>query len=186
MTRNLTQDFKNAITADHVPYLVFAELDFESGPLRVCNAGYNFTWDGKTWLGVGHLGRIDGIKEEASLTAHGIKLTISGIPTEHVSKALGEHYQGKSCKVWLAPLDPVTYQPVSNPHMIFDGLMDTMDPKIGKRATITVSAESILADWDRPRIRRYNHQDQIAEFPQDKGFQFVEKMADLTLIWGPK
>ena len=51
-------------------------------------------------------------------------------------------------------------------------------------ATISVSAESRLAAWDRPNVRRYNHEDQQIDYPGDKFFEFVPQMVDRLLVWG--
>ena len=59
-----------------------------------------------------------------------------------------------------------------------------MDIDVGATATITVNAESRLADWDRPRVRRYNHEDQQIDYPGDMGFEFVPQMATKELRWG--
>jgi len=62
--------------------------------------------------------------------------------------------------------------------------MDTMDVELGTTASITVAAESRLADWDRPRVRRYNAADQNISYPSDKGFEFVPQMVEKSIRWG--
>jgi len=186
MARDLTGAFITAVSAGHVPCLLFVEMDFVSGYLRLCNAGYNFTWNGHTWLGLGYLGAIEEIREEAGPEAHGLSFQISGVPSDHVQKALGEHYQGRSVKVWFAPLNPDTYAVIADPKLIWEGLMDTMDiPEMGEKAVITITTESPMAAWDKPNVKRFNHQDQIQDYPDDKGFEFVEKATSGEVIWGP-
>ena len=49
---------------------------------------------------------------------------------------------------------------------------------------VSVTAESLLADWDRPRVRRYNAEDQRLYYPNDKGFEFVPSLVEKQIVWG--
>lgn len=182
MTRALDGATVAAVTAGHVPYLFFAQLDF-SQPLRVCSAGYNVDWNGATWLGLGALGSIEPIQEQASLEATGARLTLTGVPTEYVAIMLGEQYQGRPCQIWHAPLRE-DLQLAASPVRLFSGRMDVPTIDVGETASITVSAESKMVSWDRPRVRRYNNEDQQSRYPGDRGFEFVSQMVEKQLMWG--
>jgi len=181
--REMTAPVIAALQADNVPLLVLVELQFASGTVRVCNAGYSFDHDGYTWTGLGNVGGISATAEGEDLEMYGITLTMSGVPPEMISLALSSGYQGRPATVWLAPLDS-NYQLLSDPTIIFRGRMDTMPVEIGKEAIIQLSVESRLVDWERPRQRRYNHADQTSEYPNDKGFEFVPQMAEREIVWG--
>jgi hypothetical protein len=184
MTRGLTAGIDSAVEAGNVPAIVLVEMDFPSGFLRVNNSAVTFPWNGYNWLGLGNLGGIDAIKEGASLESRGLAFRLSGVPPANISFALGQQYQGRACNVWFAPLDPATHAVVADPVLIFSGRLDTMSIELGETATITVTAESRLADWARPRVRRYNHDDQQIDYPGDKGFAFVTSIVDKELRWG--
>ena len=49
MSRDLTTDTENALAAGHVRFLVFVEMDFSSGMLRVNNSAINLDWNGYPW-----------------------------------------------------------------------------------------------------------------------------------------
>jgi hypothetical protein len=175
---------QEAALADHqVRSIVFVEMDFPSGFLRVNNSAVNMPWNGFTWVGVGELGSIDAVSEGTTLEARGLSFSISGVNPANIAIALGQQYQGRACKVWLATLTE-GYAVNDSPTLIFNGRMDLMDIDLGNTATITVSAESRYADWDRPRVRRYNSADQAITDPTDKGFEFVPQMVEKTLRWG--
>ena len=100
-----------------------------------------------------------------------------------VQVALTDPAQGRDARLWLILLDDA-HQPVGSAVLLFRGRIDTMDVELGQTATITLSVQSRLADWDRPRVRRYTHEDQKAEWPQDRGFELVAQMAEKTIYWG--
>jgi hypothetical protein len=181
--RAVTTTAANALAASQVRGVVFVEMDFPGGFLRLNNSAQSIAWNGYTWLGIGRLGSIDAVGEGMTLEARSLKFTITGIDSANIATALGQQYQGRACKVWLAPLDE-GYAVLPDPVLIFGGRMDTMDVEIGSTATITVSAESRLADWDRPRVRRYNSADQAITDAGDKGFEFVPQMVEKSLRWG--
>lgn len=182
MTRAIDGNAVAAVTASHVPYLYFVQLDF-SQPLRVCSAGYNVDWNGYTWLGIGMLGGIEPIQEQASLEAIGVNLTLAGVPADLIAITLGEQYQGKPCQIWFAPLRD-DLQLAVQPMRIFAGRMDTMGTEVGDTATITLSAESRMVSWDKARVRRFNNEDQQSRYPGDRGFEFVAQMVEKQLVWG--
>ncbi|AOZ02264.1 hypothetical protein BKK81_23565 [Cupriavidus sp. USMAHM13] len=182
MTRPLDQATAAAVRAGHVPYLFFVQMDF-SQPLRVCSAGYDIEWNGATWLGIGALGGIEPIQEQAGLEAIGVRLTLAGVPPELIAITLAEQYQGKACQIWFAPLRE-DLRLFGEPVRLFAGRMDTMNTSVGETATITLSAESRMVAWERARTRRYNHEDQQSRFPGDRGFEYVSQMVEKQLIWG--
>ncbi len=57
---------------------------------------------------------------------------------------------------------------------------------IRETATIVVTAESRLIDWNRPRIRRYTDGDQQERFSGDLGFQFMSDASEKEINWGGK
>lgn len=110
MTRGLTGAVETAVDAEHVPFLIFVELEWPSGTLRMCNAFNTFPWNGFDWLGLGNLGRIDVIKEGAELQMYGIEMQLSGVNTQLAALALGDNYQGRAARLWFAPLGEQSVQ----------------------------------------------------------------------------
>lgn len=182
MTRNIDAATVAAIKGPHVPYVYFVQLDF-SVPMRLCTAGYDMAWNGFQWLGVGLVGSIDPIQEQATLEAIGVSMSISGVPSDLIAITLTEQYQGKPCQIWVAPLAE-DLQLLSQPIKVFSGRLDTMDTDVGETATITVSAESRMVAWDKAKVRRYNNEDQQSRYPGDRGFEFVAQMVEKQLLWG--
>lgn len=183
MSRTLSAAVLAATQAANVPLILLVELVFDSGSVRVTNAAYTFSWNGFSWIGLGRLGSIDAVEEAAGVQANAVGLRLSGVPVDMVSIAVGEHYQGRACRIYAAPLS-ASFEVLGSPVKIFEGRMDTMAVDIGSTATITLTAESRLADLERARVRRYNDADQQAEYPGDLGLRFAEEMVEKQVRWG--
>jgi hypothetical protein len=181
--RALTQAAKDAFSQLNFPAIVLVELDFADGVVRLTNAAYTFAWGGHDWQGIGTLGSIEAVSEGSALQMYGCALTLSGIPPEIISEAFSANYQGRSATIWLAPMTK-DYAFIADPVVVFKGRMDTMDIAVGDTATITLSVESRLVDWDKPRIRRFNDEDQRFSYPNDRGFRYVDQMVQKDLKWG--
>lgn len=183
MSRDMTAASLAAIGGSNVVQVIFVEMDFPSGFLRVNNSSQTFPWNGYDWLGVGMLGAVDPIVEASDMSANGVSFTISGVPQDNVAIALNQKYQGRACKVWRAFLDS-SYAVIADPVGPFEFRMDTMDIELGATATIRVTAESKFMDWERNSAARYTHEEQQRRDPTDLGLQFVPQMAEKQIKWG--
>lgn len=186
MSRGLTVAAINAVTDETPLRTVAIEMDFPSGFVRINGSPTSLYLGGNEFLGVGGLGAITVVEEAAELRAYDLSVQLSGVPRDSVALALTEAYQGRRGTVWEVPLDRSTWQPVADPIIVFRGRMDQMDIRIGDTATISVKLLNRLADWDRPRIRRYTDADQQAKHPGDNGFRFVATTTEKTIEWPSK
>lgn len=183
--RDITTAANNAASANSVTAVIMAELDFASGFIRAHTGVGNLVYDGNTYLGLGGFGGIDGLGENSNLESEKIKVTLSGVEAANVAIALGEYYQGRSAKFWMAFLDD-NMALIADPVLVFQGRMDSMSLQIGQQAKIDLTIINRLADWARPNERRYNNADQQRRFAGDKFFEFVEIQNEKTLYWGRK
>ncbi|MEI6158374.1 MAG: hypothetical protein WCP77_00960 [Roseococcus sp.] len=184
--RTLSTAVEAAIQAEIVSRTVAIEMDFPSGMVRVNGSPSDFQILGNTYLGIGGLGGISATEESAELRAYGLTLSLSGIPRDMVAVALGQAYQGRRVTVWEVIFDTTSWAVLADPVVVFRGRMDTMDVRLGETATIIVKAENRLADWERPRIRRYTDEDQQQAYPGDRGFRFVSATAEKEIVWPGK
>ena len=184
MTRGLTTAFKNETLASDLRPITLVELDFSGGAVRMWTGEGDLIWDSKTWIGTGTLLGIDAVQESTDIAAHGIQLSLSGIPSVLLSTILTEHYQGRSAVIYLAALNS-SLAVVADPFILWSGRMDTMMIQDGaESATITLTAENRLIDLERQRERRYTGLDQKNFFPDDKGLEHVSNQLDRELNWG--
>lgn len=183
MSRDLPTGFASAMDAATLHPCILVELAWPTGTVRAWNGYRDLTWDGNTFIGTGHLGGISAIKESRDGAANGVALTLSGIPSGNVSLALANDTQGQSAKIWFGELNSAGAFTI-DPYQIFEGVIDVCPIEDdGTTATITVQLEKELIDR-RARGRRYTHEDQIIDYPTDRGFEYVAGLVNKPLNWG--
>jgi hypothetical protein len=183
MSRDIAAAIEEASQAPHVTPYLLVHLDYESGAVRVASTPFDIPFAGQTYLGVGRLGSISPIQEGPEMKSYGISLQLSGIPITYMQEMRAERYQDRACRIWLGLLD-MGHKAVGAPVQLFGGRMDVITFDVGQTITATLTAESRLIDWERPRIRRYTDQDQQRAYPGDKGMEYTQATTEMELVWG--
>ena len=196
MSRVLSSGMESAVEADLVRPIVLVQLlfddvyDDETPPnlihtqLYLWNGIGNLVVGGITYVGAGTLLSIGEIAETSELQANGMTATLSGITDPLLAKARDVDYQGRELKVLLGAMD-ASNGVISSPVTVFSGFMDTMVINdSAETATIQITVENRLIEFERTRIRRYTAEDQKIDYPNDKGLEFVAEMAEKEIVWG--
>ena len=187
MARGLHSDFSTAVQADEVHPIMLVKINTSGGDVRVWTGSGDLTYDSEVYIGTGTLGGVTAVSERTDLSANGVTLSLSGIPSDLISTALGQVQQGRACTVWMALLNTSTSALINNPYELFAGFSDvTIITEQADTATITIQAENRLVDLERPRIRRYSDEDQKSDTANaaDIGFEFVGSLQDKVLKFG--
>jgi len=194
MSRDLTPTTLAAID-DDVVYPFFAvELMFDEGTfipigsttpkdriLRMWTGQGTFNDGVNDWVGAGNLLAISDIEETAEMSVRGATLTLSGVPSEILSLALSEPYQGRVCNIYFG----ISGENIFN--QLFSGYMDQMNIEDGpETSTIELKVENRLIDLERARVARFTSAYQKSVYSGDKGLEFLEDMQDRPLTWGKK
>jgi len=205
MSRDIQTVFKDATEDPVIEPFYTVEIFLDTNTLRTWTGYGTLTIDGIPFEGTGELLTISSVEETAEITASGITINLSGVPSDLLAVALSEPYQGRVCKVGfgifnqsdfltleggdsllLEDGDILRLEPTSDPIKIelFSGYMDEMnileDPET---STIELRVENKLIDLEKPRVRRYTPQDQKSEFPFDAGFDYIETLQDKRVVW---
>jgi len=161
------------------------DLDFDSGNLRLWTGFGAKTISGQSYTGSGNLLSIGGLAEVSDLSAKGVNLTLSGIPTALVSYALTEEYQGRAVAIYWG------IEGVSDVVEVFSGYMDTMTiSDSGESSTIGLTVESRLITLERAIPRRYTEESHQAVRTAkgltgaDTFFSYVTDLQDKQIVWG--
>ena len=187
-SRSLTAAMQTMAQADVVEPLVLVEALFDSNAptsyLYLWNGIGNLTHDSKTYIGAGNLLSISSIAENVELKAAGVTVVLSGISDPLLSKAQTEDYQGRELTIRLGGFDS-SGNVIADPIIVFSGFMDTMTISDGgDTATIAVTVENRLVEFEKTRVRRYTDNDQRILHPTDKGLEFVSQIQEKEIVWG--
>ena len=190
MARSITTAFNNAITSQVVRPLLAVELEFSTGTLRFWNGYGDLTMtaggSSNTFTGLGDLMGVSAVSESDQVEAIGATLSLTGIKSSLISAALSANYTNRNASIFLGLFDS-SKSVIADVYTLFKGKMDIMKIDEGpESATITLNLESRLIQLERPKNRRYTHEDQQERFTGDLGFEFVTDLQDKEIIWGKK
>ena len=156
------------------------EALFDSGTVRLWTGFGEINIAGEVYTGAGNLINVSEVHEGSDIEARGVRVALSGIPSELLGLAINEPYQNRELRIYVGTLDNGTQA-----HLLFRGRMDTMNLQdTGDTASITVNVENRLIDLERNRIRRYTAEDQKALHPGDTGLDYVAAIQGKPLTWG--
>lgn len=185
MSRDISSVLAQAIE-QQVVYPFFAvELAFDNDQvLRFWTGLGTLNYNSLEWYGTGNLLTLDSIEETSEIAAKGATITLSGVPTEVVSLALSEPYQGRRATIYFGAhvegqLDSASMTEV------FSGYMDQMSIEEGPTtSSIQLTVENKLIDLERPRSARFTSAYQKSLYPDDLGLDFVEDLQTKQISWG--
>ena len=201
MSRDLPLQLEAGLSSP-VIYPFFAiELLFDDNPVRVWTGVGTLSLGGFDWVGSGQLITVSAIEETQEMSVKGATITMSGIPSELLSLALSEPYQGRVCNIYFGfdgnnnllqeDGDYILLEDGNKVGLeiglvqLFSGYMDQMNIVDGpETSTIELLVENKLIDLERARIARYTSGYQKSVYPGDLGLDFVESLQDKDIVWG--
>jgi hypothetical protein len=206
MSRDVTQTTLDLLD-DSVIYPFFAiELLFDAEEvLRLWTGVGTLVYQGVSWFGTGSLLQIDTVEETSEIAAKGATVTLSGVPSEVLSLALSEPYQGRQAKIYFGTFQPYgQLQQEDSAYILFEdgskilledrktdlteifaGYMDQMNIEEAEGgSTVQLTIENKLIDLERPRTARFTNAYQKYLYPNDRGLEFVEDLQTKELFWG--
>tara|TARA_B110000908_G_scaffold62407_1_gene75733 strand:- start:1161 stop:1796 length:636 start_codon:yes stop_codon:yes gene_type:complete len=208
MSRDLSNDTIISINEDVVYPFFATELKFDGdNVLRMWTGqGTLVLADGTQWVGLGNLLNISAIEETSEIAVKGATLTLSGVPSEVLSLALSEPYQGRVCNIYFGTFiqgsilqESASYillqdgskinleEESANFNELFSGYMDQMNiQEDAETSTIQLLVENKLVDLERARVARFTSGYQKSIYAGDLGFDFVEDLQDKQISWGKK
>lgn len=166
-----------------VAFLVELAFSEDEAPLRLWTGIADLDWDGKTWQGNGWLKAPRQIEETSELRAVGMEIILSGIPQDLIALVFRYSNHSRRCRVFLAITDG-NGTLIAQPHLCFVGRFDQAEIKDSDTTSeLKLSYESHLIDLGRTNGYRYSHESQMARFPGDLGFVYLERLSDWDGVW---
>lgn len=182
-----------ALEGRSVNAALLVEMRFEGETRRWWQGFGPLESGGKTWQGLGHLISVDGLQSAVGTVAPSTTFTLSGVDPEIVALARegSARVKGRKALVYIQffEVDPSdgrkSWGTLDDPSVIWSGRMDQLRfVADGPSArTITLTAESIWADRNRPPFGLYTYEDQQARFPGDKGLSQVADLVTKQIRW---
>ena len=207
MSRDLSTSTIQSLTADVVYPFFAVELQFDGNIVRMWTGqGTLVLDDGTEWVGLGQLLNISSIEETSEMSVKGASISLSGIPSNLLSLALSEPYQGRVAKIYFGTflLGSILQESTSfillqdgskikletsaaNFNELFSGYMDQMNiQEEAETSTIELRIENKLIDLERARVARFTSGYQKSIYPGDLGLDFIEDLQDKRISWGRK
>lgn len=177
--RGLTPELVATLDLPHVPDFAMLKMEFDSQTLYLVSLDHDVDYDGQVWTRARGIGSIEPVTETAD-SIEGLRFTLSGVGDEAIAEAQQEKYQGRAVTVlWGFLNGPNLYV---DPNA-WQGKLDVPVIEFGATtATISVTAEHRMADWQRPRKILFNHADQQQIDPTDTFFLGIETMENAELV----
>jgi len=104
MSRDLDADFISALDQPEIFPFFAAQLNFDTSQLRLWTGLKDLTIDGLAYTGAGNFLQFSQMEETSEIAARGATITLSGIPSDHISLAISEPYQGRLCRIYFGVL----------------------------------------------------------------------------------
>jgi hypothetical protein len=206
MSRDLSTITIENIEANVVYPFFAVELLFDgANTLRMWTGqGTLVLEDGTQWVGLGTLLSISAIEETSEMAVKGATLTLTGVPSEVLSLALSQPYQGRVCNIYFGTFSTSAILQESGSfillqdgskinlqdgsagfNQIFSGYMDQMNiQEDADTSTVTLIVENKLVDLERARVARFTSGYQKSIYPGDLGLDFIEDLQDKQIPWG--
>jgi hypothetical protein len=183
MSRALTPSVVAQTKATQVQPAFLFEGEFSGQAIRTWSGVGELNWDGRVWDGFGALMGISNIGEDNEISAKGITVTLTGVPSEIISLALQDCRQGSAGIVYLGFISG--NQIINDPVLMFQGRLDVVEiNEDDETSSISLNYESRLIDLQRSKVSRFTDEDQRREFPGDFGCAFVVSLQDKNIRWG--
>ena len=172
--------------AAQVRFVLLVKLALKTRTLYLCTGTQDVTWDGATWVGNGDFAGIPAIEEGSDVSPYQVDLSLSGLNAQLVRDALAiEAFHLQDVTLYGGVLDDNAPQLGEDPVVLWGGVMDiAFLETTGDTLAITLRCESYLARFQRTNGLRFTDEDQQRLYANDRFFEYLPQMQDLTLKWG--
>lgn len=137
--------------------VILCEVEHPDGMVWVCSRSGPVTGDGKTWKGVGTLGRISGIGGAEGPARRPFTLLLRGVPPD-VAKFVTARVRNHKARVWMAALKPRVDDVDGDLHPLAEGLCDTQTKKVAddRNASIEIVVNGPIHNVDRAQNKLWS------------------------------
>lgn len=185
-TRSLSQQYKDALSSGNFATAFTVAITYPDGVVRITDYAHDLDHDGYTYQSTGELVANSEVEETNDLSISSLMIEISSLAPGFIAAAL--LYDHNNRPVTLGRVIVDSDGNVLDLVVLFDGLSSnsrTVDNPDTNTYLLQIEASSEFGDLDQKNGRFTNNASQQDVFSGDKGFEFVDDLAD-PLIWGRK
>jgi hypothetical protein len=182
------------LAATTVRIAMLVDLMFDGQPTYIWNGFGQRTFAGKTYIGCGDLGSIEGLEETRGPQSHQVTLQLSAVSdssADLLARVLEESdtVQGRLAIISMQLFD-ADWAAFNDPIPIFFGLMQP--PRVaregateeqGAKRVIQLPVENLFFKRGRVPAGRYTDREQQTRYPGDRFAEYTAQLVNKTIIW---
>jgi hypothetical protein len=186
MPRDLDTTLAADLAGPNFQPVLLASLAFRSQTVHYWSGRGSLVWNGMTFEGIGTVGRMGAIGAgTAEVGETGTTLEASGLDANLLGETMTDIQMGAPVSLRLGSWQNGALH--GTPYLLWQGGMGqpviTPDPQ---KFSIVLALQTRMAQLSRPTLRRYTAADQRLYYPTDTGFNWVEILDDIAVLWGQK
>jgi hypothetical protein len=184
MSRGLSATWTSALSSNQFRLATLVSIEFSSSTLRLTDYGASLSYGGNTYANSANLIEIGDVTETGALKVNEMTVTLTGSDPSaiYISAFLNNNYVNSRMLIYRALVD--ASDAILDVFTFFDGRISNFE--IGDsetESTISVTAASHWADFEKVRCRRTNLNSQQSFFPGDLGMEYAHVVTK-DLRWG--
>lgn len=180
--RSLDVDLKSGSQSSVFSFVVFVELSFPSGTVRVHNGIGTYNFNSNDWLGVGALGGITMIEETIDGVPTPITLSLSSINEDIISAIRTDNVYGRDAKIYLGAINP-DQELQGTPTLWVDGYIEKKVISLGQESEVGIVIQDDAARLNQRNNKRFTLEDHQSDWPDDKFFEFLPVVMNAEVTW---
>lgn len=169
--------------AGHLRPVFFVSMDLPSGMIHMTTMPRDEVIGGVTYTAVSHLGNVSLSGQSDGLEVGTATLDLIGMPFELYNTMESELVNRRDVFISISLIDE-SYKLAFQPVAVFAGKVSRVRLTPLPTLSVTVEAGNRLTNVRSINATRYTSADQKALYPNDKGLDFVAKLASTELLWG--
>lgn len=183
MARGLGSSFKAALASGYIKPCFLLDIELSNGTyLRYTTWDRDISYSANTYSANGYF-KSPGQIQQGLDGADGMTIDLVGEPSVMIATLLTSLGRRRLGILRLALLD--SSNSVIDTPIRFDGYLETVSlHDTPEEAMVTLNYKSELSRIHSPVPDRMNHESQQIYYPGDKGFEYLDRLKDLRVIWG--
>jgi len=181
--RTLDSDLKTSAESATFNYVVFVELAFPSGTVRVHNSVGTISFGGNDYLGVGAFGSIEAMEESIDLVDNPVKVTLSSITQEIIDAIQTDDIYNRDADIYLGALN-ADGELEGTPTNWISGYMEHASLMVGENNGVVIQIQTRAARLKQRNGKRFNVEDHQQDYSGDLFFEYLSDTIEAQVQWG--